>query len=288
MRAFKLGIITDEVSQDMDEIIAFAEVYRLDTLEIRSIFDKPVHMLSDDEVVLIRDRVQAAGMTVCALSAPIFKCDLDNTEELAQHYLIAERCIEVARMLGANMIRGFSFWAKGSFEEQLPVIVEQLRRMAKLLEKGGLAFMLEFDPSVYASNARKTRRLIDMAGVPNLHALYDPGNDLWDPDLEVPYPDGYEHLRGTIAHIHLKDAVTTGEGPIGVAIGRGEVDYPALFQRLVDDGYDGYLILETHYRLTSILTEEQLKRPSGSSFSVGGKEASEECMDALLAMEHFR
>lgn len=287
MRKFKLGIITDEVSQDLDEVMAFAEKYQLDTLEIRSIFDKPVHMLSDEELSRIHERAQSAGISIIALSAPIFKCDLDNAEELSQQYIIAERCAAVAKKLGAKMIRGFSFWAKGSFDEQLPAIAEELRKVARIFEADNLTFMLEFDPSVYASNASKSRRLIDLVDAPNVRALYDPGNDLWDPEHEVPYPDGYEYLRGTIAHIHLKDAVTTENGPVGVAIGKGEVDYEALFQRLVDDGYDGYLIVETHYRLTSLLTEEQLKRPSGNSFSIGGKEASEECMDALLAMKHF-
>ncbi|CAG7619017.1 sugar phosphate isomerase/epimerase family protein [Paenibacillus allorhizosphaerae] len=287
MRAFKLGIITDEVSQDLDEVIAFAKAYRLDTIEIRSIFDKPAHTLSDAEIEQIRQRTDAEGMNVCALSAPIFKCDLDNAEELAQQFAIAQRCIEVAKKLGAGMIRGFSFWAKKPFEEAEPAIVEQLRKMARLMEANGLLLMLEFDPSVYASNAQKTRRLIDQVNEPNLRALYDPGNDLWDPKQEKPFPDGYEYLKGTIAHIHLKDAVRTAEGPEGVAIGRGEVDYEGLFQRLRDDGYDGYLIVETHYRLTSKLTEEQLKRPSGSSFSIGGKEASEECMESLLAMKYF-
>lgn len=287
MRKFKLGIITDEVSQDLDEVMAFAAKYCLDTVEIRSIFDKPVHMLSDLEVSLIGDRIKFSGMTVCALSAALFKCDLDNETELAQHYQMAKRCAVVAKKLGATMIRGFSFWAKGSFEENKTDIAKELRKVSHIFEESGLTFILEFDPSVYASNGEMCRELIELTGASNMRALYDPGNDLWDPRGEIPYPDGYEHLKGKIAHIHLKDAVLTDEGPVGVAIGRGKVSYTTLFERLVADGYDGYLVLETHYRLTSMLTEEQLKRPSGNSFSIGGREASEECMDTLLSMKYF-
>jgi len=287
VRKFKLGIITDEVSQNLDEVIAFALKYKLDALEIRSIMDKPVHLLSDEQIVHIRKQAEAAGLSICALSSPIFKCDLDNSEELQQHYEIVLRTTAVAKLLGATMIRGFSFWAKDTFESQKHAIAGHIRRAADILAQDGLTFVLEFDPSVYASNARTSAELIKLAAADNVRALYDPGNDIWDPEGEIPYPDGYEHVRGHIAHIHLKDAVRTDDGPVGVAIGRGEVDYEGLFQRLVDDGYDGYLIVETHYRLASQLTEEQLKRPSGSGFSDGGLEASEECIEALLSMKYF-
>lgn len=282
MRKFRLGIITDEVSQDLDEVIELARKFSLDTLELRSVNDKGIHLHDDAEIDRIKAKVEVAGLSVCALSVPIFKCDLDQPEEIEEHFRIARRSIEVAKRLGAGIVRGFSFWAKMPFEQAVPQVVEQLRRMARLFEEAGLTFALEFDPSVYASNGRKVRVLIDQVNSPNVKALYDPGNDLWDPDGEVPYPDGYEHLKGRIAHIHLKDAVRKGGEIEGVAIGNGEVDYKGLFQRLVDDKYDGFLVVETHYRLKSKLTEEQLKRPSGNSFSLGGKEASEECLTAML------
>lgn len=281
LKKFRLGIITDEVSQDLDEVIELAHRYRLETLELRSVNDRGIHTFSDEEIRQVKAKVEAAGLTVCALSAPIFKCELDQPKEIAQHFEIAQRSISIAQQLGAKFVRGFSFWAKEPFEQAKPLVVEQIRKMGQLFEEAGLTFVLEFDPSVYASNGRKVRALLDEVNSPNVMALFDPGNDLWDPDGEVPYPDGYEYLKGKIAHIHLKDAVRKGDEIEGVAIGSGEVDYASLFARLVEDGYDGYLIVETHYRLTSKLTEEQLKRPSGNSFSVGGKEATEECLEVM-------
>jgi len=282
MRNFRLGIITDEVSQNIEEAIELARAFSLDALELRSVNDKAVHLLSDGEIEAIKAKIDAAGLTVCGLSAPIFKCHLDRPEEIEEHFRIARRCIEVAGKLGARIVRGFSFWAKQPFAEAEDRVAEQLRRMAQLFGDAGLTFALEFDPSVYASNARKVRRLIDAVNSPHMLALYDPGNDLWDPDGEIPFPDGYEHLKGKIAHIHLKDAIRKGDEVEGVAIGTGEVDYRGLLERLLQDGYDGFLVVETHYRLASKLTEEQLKRPSGNTFSLGGKEASEQCLKVMF------
>ncbi|MFC5447751.1 sugar phosphate isomerase/epimerase family protein [Paenibacillus aestuarii] len=282
MSRFRLGIITDEVSQDLREAIAFAQQFGLQALELRSVNNKLLHQMEDAEIEEIRSLIADSGLELCGLSAPIFKCELDQEAELESHIALAQRYIAIAQRLNTKLIRGFSFWARAPFEAELPGIVRQLQRIAPIFEQAGLTFVLEFDPSVYASNARKVARLIDEVASPAVKALYDPGNDLWDPDGETPYPDGYDYLQERIRHIHLKDAVKTDSGIEAVAIGSGLVDYRGLFRRLLRTGYDGYLVVETHYRLHSVLTEEQLKRPMGASFSDGGKEASEQCVRSLL------
>jgi len=284
MSRFRLGIITDEVSQDLREAIAFARQFGLQALELRSVNNKLLHQMDDAEIEEIRSLIADSGLALCGLSAPIFKCELDQEAEVESHIALARQYIAIAQRLNVSLIRGFSFWARAPFEEALPGIVRQIQRIAPLFEEAGLTFVLEFDPSVYASNARKVARLIDEVASPAVKALYDPGNDLWDPDGENPYPDGYDYLQERIRHIHLKDAVKTDTGIEAVAIGSGLVDYRGLFQRLMSTGYDGYLVVETHYRLHSTLTEEQLKRPMGASFSDGGKEASEQCMHSLLEL----
>jgi L-ribulose-5-phosphate 3-epimerase len=278
---FRLGIITDEVSQDLSEALAFARRYSLDTIELRSVYNQVVTELSDEQIESIQRLVEHQGIPICGLSTPIFKCNLDDVAELERHYAMAERAICIAKKLNVSLIRGFSFWNHGTFEPAVPDIVNSFSRIVPMFEKAGITFVLEFDPSVFASNARKVRMLLDAINSPNFMALYDPGNDLWDPDGEIPFPDGYEHLRGKISHIHLKDGRKTPAGIEGVAIGKGEVDYTGLLRRLIEDEYRGYLIVETHYRLNSKLTEEQLQSPAGQSFSAGGLEASEECMENL-------
>lgn len=284
MKRFRLGILTDEVSQDLQEVITFAEQFGLQALELRSVNDMPLHQLDDGVIGEIKSLTERSGLTVCALSAPIFKCELDDAVEVERNIALAQRYIAIAKRLNVSLIRGFSFWARSPFEEALPRIVEQIKRIAPYFEQAGITFVLEFDPSVYASNARKVGLIVNEVASPFVKALYDPGNDMWDPDGELPYPDGYDFLKPNIRHIHLKDAIKSEAGVEAVAIGRGQVDYKALFQRLAEDQYEGYVVVETHYRLHSKLTEDQLKRPMGKSFSYGGKEASEECVCSLLAL----
>lgn len=283
--AFQLGVITDEISQDIADAIRIAHRYGLAALELRSVDGEQLYRLSDSRIEEIGAAIRAAGLKVSGLSAPVFKCNLRNAEEVAEHRGILTRYAELAQRLGTRYVRGFSFWAEGPLEEAFDDIVRELKGVVSILEQHGVIYALEADPAVYASNAAKAAALIRAVDSPYVQGLYDPGNDLWDPDQEVPYPDGYDALRGRICHIHLKDAVKQGDHITeAVAIGKGQVDYAGLLRRLVQEGYDGYLVVETHYRLQSSLTEEQLKRPAGYAFSEGGEEATIDCLNSLFEL----
>jgi sugar phosphate isomerase/epimerase len=286
MRKFRLGILTDEVSQDIGEAMEFAVQYGLDAIEIRSVNGKAAHLLTDEEINEIGRLAERHGLVVSGIAGPLFKCHMDDPLEVAEHLAMAERLVEVALRLHSRVIRGFTFWAGSPFEQALPEIAAQLKKLIPLLEEAGVTLALEYDPSTQASNARKTAAVLNLLQTPHVQALYDPGNNLWDPDGEIPYPDGYEEIKAHLCHVHLKDARRTPEGVEAVAIGTGEVDYRSLLTRLDQDNYNGYLIVETHYRMNAQLTEEQLKRPAGFAFSEGGREASAHCTEHLLRLLH--
>lgn len=281
---FRFGILTDEVSQDLDIVIGLCHEYGLQAVELRSVDNELLYKLPDRRIREIGEQIRNAGLSICGLSSPVFKCELDDPAELAEHVSILKRYLDIAGQLNVPYIRGFSFWAKHSFESAMPGIVKQIQSIIPLLQSSRVTFALEFDPAVYATNAKKTAKLIDAIASPWVRGLYDPGNAIWDPDGEMPFPYGYQHLKGRICHIHLKDAIQTVDGIKGVAIGTGAVDYRGLFKQLQQDRYDGYMVVETHYRLVGELTEEQLKRPAGQSFSEGGETATRECLDSLFAL----
>ncbi|MEM2442928.1 MAG: hypothetical protein QXL20_02895, partial [Candidatus Bathyarchaeia archaeon] len=70
--------------------------------------------------------------------------------------------------------------------------------------------------------------------------------------------------------------------PEWTAVGEGEVAYREQFKALMEDGYRGYLSLETHWRPKRKLSEERIIRPGGEEFSYSGEEASEICMRNLI------
>ena len=276
---FKRGVITDEISQDLKEAIELATRYHLDGIEVRSVWEKSPHEWTLEEVKKVRSMADDAGLEICGISAPFFKCNLDDPKEVKQHLEILKKSMEAAHILNAPFIRGFTFWNKGDFDSKFNKIIDQFQKPIEWLEKEDLTLVLEFDPSVYATNARKLAKVIAALNSKYVKGLWDPGNDIYDPDGEVPYPDGYEYIKQYMVHMHLKDAKIGENGkPAAMPIGDGQVDYKGHFNELIDSGYNGYVVLETHYRPKHDLSESLLALPKGSAFSYLGYEATEECL----------
>lgn len=276
---FKKGVITDEISQDFKIAADLAVKYGLDAVEIRSVWEKGPHELDKGDIDKIKGILGDTGLKVCGISAPFFKCDIDNQYEIRQQMEILKKCTSLAQNFGTKLVRGFTFWKKGSFEENFGKIVSRFDKPVKLLEKEDMTLVIEFDPSVFATNAQKVVKVVKEINSPYVKALWDPGNDIYDPDGEVPYPDGYNIIKPYMVHMHLKDAMKLQDGKIaGVPIGEGQVDYVGQFKALLDDGYDGYVVLETHYRPKHDIKEELMSLPKGSAFSYLGYEATEECL----------
>jgi L-ribulose-5-phosphate 3-epimerase len=287
MTMFKKGVITDEISQDFKIAVGLALKYKLDGVEIRSVWEKGPHELDLKDIKEIKNILSDTDLDVCGISSPFFKCDIDNENEISQNIEILKKSIELAKCLGTDLVRGFTFWSKGSFEENIDKIVSKFEKPLEIIQKENIKLVLEFDPGVFATNAKKLVRIIEEIESPYIMGLWDPGNDIYDPDGEIPFPDGYEIIKPYMLHMHLKDAKKLPNGEIvGTPIGEGQVDYKGQFKELIKNGYDGYVVLETHYRTNHDIGEELLSLPKGSKFSHHGYKATEECLikwEELLA-----
>lgn len=279
---FKTAIITDELSQDLELACQIAKQYDLSGIELRSVWGKGPHLLSDDEVEEIAKIAKRYELEVCGISAPFFKCEIDNEEEIAQQYEILDRCINLANKTGAKFVRGFTFWSHGrDFDEYFDQIVDRLKAAAKYVEGKGITLVIEMDPTLFACDATKVAKVVKAVNHAQVKGLFDPGNILWVPGAETPYPDGYEAIKDCMVHVHIKDADMVDGKIDAVKIGTGLVDYKGFIARLKEDKYEGYIVLETHYRMKKELSEEQLALPGGADFSDGAIPASTECLPIL-------
>lgn len=276
---FKKGVITDEISQDFKVAVDLATEFKLDGVEVRSVNDKGPHELDDNDIKNIKSILRDSDLEVCGISSPFYKCSIDDEAQIKEHIEILKRSIELAHRLDTKIVRGFTFWANGSFEDNFDRIISQFEEPLKIIEKEDIMLALEFDPGVFTTNARKLVKVIEAIDSPYVRALWDPGNDIYEPDGETPYPDGYELIKPYMVHMHLKDAIrNVDKGAAGVPIGKGQVDYIGQFKELINSGYNGYVVLETHYRPKHQIDEDLLALPKGEDFSHLGYEATKECL----------
>ena len=246
---------------------------------MRSVNDHSPFDFTDEDVADINAAAKQYGLTVSAISAPLYKCDFGDAAATSAQQTQFEICAQRAVQMGAKMIRGFDFWDVGAAVSERAALFGPI---IEICEKYDITCVLESDPSVHAATPQKLAELLAAIDSPRVQALFDPGNEVWVNGGAC--AEGYETVKPWLAHLHIKDGAVIDGKPDAVKVGTGVVDFESLFQKLLADGYEGCVMLETHYRKNVELTEEQLKRPGGSSFSAGALEASEESVEALKAI----
>lgn len=258
----KLGIITDEISQDLEPALDFIASYQLGYCELRQIWDKNIMNLSADELARAKKLIEARRLRVADIASPLFKYNLpemparenekrdtfraDFTEQDTADLL--QRAFELARYFGTNKVRIFSYWRVDDPQKAYPYVRDRLARAAAAAERSGTILVLENEPACNIGTGKELGRIVREINSPHLRGTWDPGNAVTLG--EVPFPDGYGEVRGLFAHMHVKDArpdAQSGEFA-WVPVGQGVIDYRGQFKALREDGYRDTISLETHYR----------------------------------------
>lgn len=255
--------INDEVSRDLDEAIAFARAEGIAAIELRMIGDTNVVQLPWPQLHEIRRKLVAAGLSVAALSTPLFKCPLDGvphdddpdpfraaSHDFGDHVALIPRATAVAAFLGTARLRCFAFLGRGVFEEARVAILERLR----LAGEEALSFdpsarlCIENEPSTYVRSAADVGALVGELGAP-FEVLWDPGN-AYHAGERGPLL-GFDDVADLVTHIHVKDPRSANGATYYVPVGQGEIDYPAQVAAWAASGYAGYVSLEPHIMIGS-------------------------------------
>jgi len=279
----KLSVITDEVSQDLSRVMKFAVEHGFDGVEVRTLWNLRPHELLE-RAGGIRRGLASAGLSVSAIASPVFKCDLESDREVEEHLQILKRCVELAKTLDTRIVRVFTFWRSGSLDERLGAILEKFAPAIDIASDEGVTLAVENEPSTHVNNGRRLRQFLEAVGRPSVvRGVWDPGNDVWDPEGEKPYPDGYSYVRGLFVHVHVKDGRRLETRHEFVPVGEGDVNWLEQVRALIRDSYNGYLSLETHWRPRQ-LPRELVEMPGGTAYSEAGEYASSVCAKNLKSI----
>ena len=286
IRMFKIGVIGDEVSQDFSTVVNFAQEHNLDSIEIRSVWDKLPHQLTDNDIDQIKGLLDGTDIEIIGIASPFFKCDMDNGEERKEHLDILKGCIQTAKAFDTNLIRTFVFWDTGKTEKRWDEIIDAYDEPRRIIDGEGIILGMENESTTSLSTAKLTARFIEEINSPNIRGIWDPANEAHAKDGVTPFPDAYNQMKPTMIHAHLKDAAPNPDnGEMeSVPVGDGIIDWQGQLQAFVDDGYEGHLCLETHWRPTLKIDDDLLNRPGGQAFSEAGEEASRICVENLQNM----
>ncbi len=282
---FKLCVITDEISQDLEHACKVGKEYGISAVELRAVWGKGPKDFTNAEVKKMKALLDENELACACVASPFFKCELDSPSQ-SSHLDILKRSIEIADMLAAPIIRAFTFWKRASAQEKWNYILDAYRRAVEIVADTPFSLGVENEHSTYIATGAELGRFLGDLNSPKVKGVWDPGNSFFDVESkEKPYPDGYEACKQHLIHFHLKDAMidpASGK-PRFVAVGEGAIDYPGQFKALVRDNYTRYVSLETHFRIETPAAGRPpgaAARPTASPAEL----ASRKCFQNLLKM----
>jgi sugar phosphate isomerase/epimerase len=258
---FPIAAITDEFSQDIEAAVRSMAEIGMGGAELRMVFGKNVIDLTDAELDHAREIVGRHGLEIVSIASPLLKCILPDapavdarfqqdvfaaTHTFEDQPRLADRALEIAERTGARIVRVFSYWRSVRPEACFERVARALEQLAGQAALHGRTIGLENEHACNIATGAETARVLEAVAHPNLKVVWDPANAYVSG--ETPYPDGYRRLPvERIAHVHAKDCRVEGHRPMWCALGEGGIDWKGQIRALAEDGYKGWISLETHW-----------------------------------------
>jgi len=283
---FRLGVVTNEISEDFERALGVAVELGITEIELNSLWEKQITDLTAEEATRARDLIRKHHLHVHQITGAAFKSlrvdDLPISAFEAdpgyqKHLEILKWSIERAHFFGVERVRVFTFRRSGVQGLGNPAprhpsggpldnatierIAAGLRPLCRLAEAAGVTFCVENVRSCYGDTGYNTARILDAVGAPSLRLTWDPANAFVSGEKAV--PDGYQCARPHLVNVHVKEARVV-DGPSGLTawerIGSGEVGIREQLSLLLRDGYAGVVNLETHWRLPGDQGEQSTRQ----------------------------
>ena len=162
-----------------------------------------------------------------------------------QHRL-AQHAFKLAAFFGAPVVRVFSFWRTVDPEACFAAVVQNLSSLADQAAQHGVMIGLENEHACNIATGYEAAKALAAVSSPHLGLVWDPANALVAG--EEPMPLGYSLLpKARIVHVHAKDCHMSGTTPIWGPLGTRAVRWKEQIAARLEDGYRGYINLETHW-----------------------------------------
>jgi sugar phosphate isomerase/epimerase len=260
---WKLGIITDEVSPDLSQVLdSFYPKYQLKWAEIRNLklagkSEYVYKSATPGQLKQIKQELDGAHVAMSVLDTGVYKIALPGTKPLGANASDLnqvegdydkqldelKRAADAAHILGTERLRIFTFKRVQDPDAIFDRIVDNLHKAIDVAKQHDVKLLVENEFDCNTGTGAETAKLFKAISDRTLMHNWDPGNCF--EAGEEPFPKAWDQLdHSRISHIHLKDA----KGKAWEPIGAGKIDFVGQFKALKKMQYAGTMSLETHYR----------------------------------------
>lgn len=259
----KLSIISDQVSQDLEEALKIIVKEGYEYVELHNVFGHSIETCTKEEVEIIKHLLNRYHVKVSNIASTLFfLCPLYQGDEvslfnpgfysiqgdLKYHLNVLEHACGIANELDCPKIRIFPFRSpdnrKGPYGTKLDFekIIENIKKALDISKKHHVTLMLENCPYSHLPKGKMTLQVVQEINDPYLKLLWDPANSYRAIRENVPkeYMDWsleeeLLHLYPYIGHIHLKNYhyVSGLVKPfVHVPLLNGDIDYKTLVKSI--------------------------------------------------------
>ncbi len=204
---------------------------------IEWIFDsKDNPMLDDKKLDCILEKTIEYDISINSIIADFFMDNslLTNDCNSNENFEILKKLIINANKLNIKIIE-IPFVDSSSLKsrEEIDILEKRIKEIIPILETNQIVIGLETD-----LNPKEFAGLLERINHPNIRANYDSGNSA---SLGYDVCEEFELLGKWIKNIHIKDRLVKGNT---VTLGKGNVDFDALFKLIKKHDYNGDLIIQ--------------------------------------------
>jgi len=260
---FRIAVISDEISPDFDHACSvISKDFGLQWVELRSMWGKTVHDLSDAQLADAQKILAKYSLRVTDMGSPLFKVDWPGApksshgskhdfgaeETFKQQNDLLTKYIALAKRFKTDKIRCFDFWRLDDQKPYRAAIDEKLKEAAATCGKQGIRLVIENEFACNTATAPEAARVLAAVTSPHFGLNWDPGNAVMRGELDA-FPTGWDLLpKQRIYHCHVKNAVKEPDGKTAWSpVDKGFIDWTAQFRALKNIGYHGAVSLETHW-----------------------------------------
>lgn len=206
MAKFVFSAFSDEIDANFDKQIEGVKALGIGMIELRGVDGKSFIELSDDEVKIVKEKLDANGIKLSALGTPIGKMNVDG--DFDAHKKLLTRIMDIGDMLNCKVLRMFSFYPADGMDdaEFKKIAFEYISELLDMADARGFILCHENEKDIFGYSPERELELMQYFGG-RLKAVLDPGN------FAFCFEDaskGYPLLKDYIHYFHIKDADESG------------------------------------------------------------------------------
>lgn len=231
----------DEIDENLDKQLEILEKLGIKYVEMRGVNGKGLVEHTLEEVGVIKEKLDLAGVKLSAVGSPIGKINIKD--DFQPHFELFCHTVEIAKLMEVPYIRMFSFFIPEGEEpsDYRDEVFARIEILCDYAKEHNIILLHENEKDIYGDTAPRCLELMEQFYGAHFKAVFDFANFV---QCGQDTMEAFELLKPYVEYIHVKDALrSTGEV---VPAGMGDGHVKEILALLKGGGNGGYLSLEPH------------------------------------------